>query len=130
MNPMQVIGKRPCSDRWEFGARGDTGILLQNRGTYFSLDDHHMNRLEPHKRTFHTLCPAMMFKDGDLISVFGSMGGDGQPQTHLQLILDTVDFKMNIQEAIEMPRWLHGGVDIGEPRDVLYLEEGIERNVA
>lgn len=107
----------------------DTGILLHNRGAYFSLEDDHVNRLEPHKRTLHTLAPAMMFKDDELSMVFGTMGGDGQPQTQLQLILNSVDFKMNVQQAIEAPRWLHGRVEIGEAENVLNLEEGISSDV-
>jgi len=109
---------------------GDTGILLQNRGAYFSLEEDHVNRLEPGKRTLHTLAPAMMFKDDRLRMVFGTMGGDGQPQTHLQLIVNILDFKMNVQEAIEAPRWRHGRVTIGESQDLLHLEEGISPDVA
>jgi gamma-glutamyltranspeptidase/glutathione hydrolase len=109
---------------------GDTGILLQNRGAYFSLREGHVNRLEPHKRTLHTLAPCMMLEDNEMRMVFGTMGGDGQPQTHLQLVLDVVDFGMNVQEAIETSRWLHGGVTIGESADILNLEEGINPQVA
>jgi gamma-glutamyltranspeptidase len=109
---------------------GNTGILLQNRGAYFSLRNDSVNRLEPHKRTLHTLAPCMMLSDDKLRMAFGTMGGDGQPQTHLQLILDVVDFKTNVQEAIETPRWLHGSVTIEEPADVLSLEEGISSDVA
>jgi len=109
---------------------GDTGILLQNRGAYFSLEDDHVNRLEPHKQTLHTLAPAIMFKDGQLRMVFGTMGGDGQPQTQVQIITNIVDFKMNVQEAIEAPRWLHRNVTIGEPETTLDLEEGIGPSVS
>lgn len=84
---------------------GKTGVLLQNRGAYFSLEGDHPNRLEPHKRTLHTLSPLMVFKDGKPFLVFGTMGGDGQPQTHLQVITNIIDFNMNIQDAIEAPRW-------------------------
>lgn len=105
---------------------GNTGILLQNRGAYFSLDPTHPNHIEPHKRTMHTLAPAMMFRNGVPIMVFGTMGGDGQPQTQLQLVTDVIDFKMNVQEAIESPRWLHGRSMIGDRTDALYLEEGFK----
>jgi len=108
---------------------GDTGILLQNRGAYFSLEEKHVNKIEPHKRTLHTLSPLMMFKDDELVMAFGTMGGDGQPQTHLQLVLDIVDFGMNAQEAIEAPRWLHGRTEIGQAEDTLSLEEGISPDV-
>ncbi|MGO1118187.1 gamma-glutamyltransferase [Rhodovibrionaceae bacterium A322] len=87
---------------------GETGILMQNRGSFFSLDDKHVNRLEPGKRTFHTLIPAMLFKDGSPYLVYGSMGGEGQPQTHAALVSRIVDFGYDVQQAIESPRWLMG----------------------
>jgi gamma-glutamyltranspeptidase/glutathione hydrolase len=101
---------------------GQTGIILQNRGAYFTLDPLHVNRLEPHKRPFHTLTPAMVFKDGQPYIVLGTMGGDGQPQTHLQVISNIVDFGLDVQEAIEAPRWLSGRFLLGDPVDVLNLE--------
>jgi gamma-glutamyltranspeptidase/glutathione hydrolase len=102
---------------------GDTGIILQNRGAYFSLDPSHVNRLEPHKRPFHTLTPAMVFKDDQPYLVLGTMGGDGQPQTHLQIISNIVDFGLDVQEAIEAPRWLSGRFLLGdEPADLLSVE--------
>ena len=103
---------------------GDTGILLQNRGAYFSLEPSHPNVIAPHKRTMHTLAPAMMFRGDIPVLVFGTMGGDGQPQTQLQLITDIVDFGMGVQEAIESPRWLHGRAMIGDAPDALNMEEG------
>ena len=109
---------------------GNTGILLQNRGAYFSLDPAHPNHIEPHKRTMHTLAPAMMFRNGAPTMVFGTMGGDGQPQTQLQLVTDVIDFKMNVQEAIESPRWLHGRSMIGDRTDALNLEEGFPTETA
>jgi gamma-glutamyltranspeptidase/glutathione hydrolase len=101
---------------------GDTGIILQNRGAYFSLDDNHVNRLEPHKRTLHTLSPLMIFKDQKPFIVMGSMGGDGQPQTHMQIISNIIDFGMNVQEAIEAPRWLSGNFETNGSVDILMLE--------
>ncbi len=86
----------------------DTGVLLQNRGTFFSLDPMHVNRLEPRKRTFHTLIPAMLLKDDRLFMVYGTMGGEGQPQTQSALVTRIVDFGFGLQEAIEAPRWLYG----------------------
>jgi gamma-glutamyltranspeptidase/glutathione hydrolase len=84
---------------------GDTGIVLQSRGTGFSLDPNHPNRLEPGKRPFHTLIPAMVFKDGKLVMSFGVMGGAIQPQGHVQVLVNLIDRGMNVQQAIEAPRY-------------------------
>lgn len=81
------------------------GINLQNRGAYFSLDPEHINVIAPRKRTMHTLMPAMAFRDGRPWLVFGSMGGDGQPQTHLQFLTRVIDDGTDIQDAIDAPRW-------------------------
>lgn len=92
----------------------DTGIVLQNRGAYFSLDPASANALAPRKRTLHTLIPSMALRrDGRPAIVFGTMGGDGQAQTHLQVYSALVRFGLNMQEAIEMPRWVHGTDDQG-----------------
>jgi gamma-glutamyltranspeptidase/glutathione hydrolase len=106
-----------------------TGIVLQNRGAYFSLDPDHPNRLEPHKRTFHTLTPGMAFRNGEFWLSFGSMGADGQPQTHVQLLTNLIDYQMNVQEAIEAPRWLSGRFFLGDPVDVLNVEARIHGSV-
>jgi gamma-glutamyltranspeptidase/glutathione hydrolase len=82
------------------------GINLQNRGSHFSLDPGHVNVLAPRKRTLHTLVPAMAFKGGRPWLVFGSMGGDGQVQTHLQLLTRVIDDGGDIQDAIDAPRWV------------------------
>jgi gamma-glutamyltranspeptidase/glutathione hydrolase len=87
---------------------GDTGIILQNRGAFFSLDDEHPNHLEPGKRTFHTLIPALLAKDGHPYLAFGSMGGEGQPQSQAAMATRIVDFGYDVQQAIEAPRWLMG----------------------
>jgi gamma-glutamyltranspeptidase len=84
---------------------GDTGVLLQNRGTYFSLDPRHVNYLQPGKRTMHTLMPAMLLHDGMPYIAIGTMGGDAQPQIHVQLLSAILDFGLNIQQAISAPRW-------------------------
>lgn len=101
---------------------GSTGVVLQNRGAYFSLDPAHPNRLEPGKIPVHTLIASMAKRNGRLCSVLGCMGADGQPQIQLQLYSAMTDFGLDIQEAIEMPRFLSGRFGLGEARDTLYLE--------
>jgi gamma-glutamyltranspeptidase len=101
---------------------GRTGIVLQNRGAYFSLDPGHPNRLQPGKRPLHTLMASLAFRDGRLWQVFGCMGADGQPQIHLQVYTAMIDFGLDIQQAVEAPRWLSGRFVLGEPRDLLNLE--------
>jgi gamma-glutamyltranspeptidase/glutathione hydrolase len=88
---------------------GDLGFALQNRGTLFALDPNHANRLEPHRRPFHTIIPAMVTKGGKPWLVFGVMGGDMQPQGHVQVLCNIIDFGMNVQEAGEAPRLEHTG---------------------
>jgi gamma-glutamyltranspeptidase/glutathione hydrolase len=86
---------------------GDTGIVLHNRGSLFSLAPGHPNRLAPGKRPFHTLVPAMVLKDRRPWLSFGVMGGDMQPQGHVQVLLNIIDFGMNVQEAGEAARFRH-----------------------
>jgi gamma-glutamyltranspeptidase/glutathione hydrolase len=127
------------SNYFGFGSHlvpGQLGFALQNRGTLFALDEKHMNRLEPHRRPFHTIIPALVTKDGRPWFVFGVMGGDMQPQGHVQVLVNLIDFGMNVQEAGEAPRVQHvgsatptgrkalpdGGVtqaEIGIPREVI-----------
>jgi gamma-glutamyltranspeptidase/glutathione hydrolase len=83
---------------------GDTGIMLHNRGSGFVLEADHPNRLEPGKRPFHTLIPAMVFKDDRLLLSYGVMGGDIQAQGHSQVLINLVDREMNLQQAIDAPR--------------------------
>ena len=83
---------------------GDTGIMLHNRGTGFSLDPNHPNKLEPGKRPFHTLIPAMVLRDGKLLMTYGVMGGDIQAQGHAQVLVNLADRGMNLQQAIDAPR--------------------------
>jgi gamma-glutamyltranspeptidase len=90
------------------------GIELHNRGCYFSLDPAHPNVVGPRKRPLHTLIPSMAFRDGRPAIVFGTQGGDGQPQIHQQVYSHLIDFGFNIQAAIELPRWIHGR---GQPDD-------------
>jgi gamma-glutamyltranspeptidase / glutathione hydrolase len=83
---------------------GETGIMLHNRGSGFSLDPNHPNKLEPGKRPFHTLIPAMVFKNDKLLMSYGVMGGDIQAQGHSQVLVNLVDREMNLQQAIDAPR--------------------------
>jgi gamma-glutamyltranspeptidase/glutathione hydrolase len=84
----------------------DWGINLQNRGAYFSLDPGHVNVIAPRKRTLHTLIPAMALRDGRPWLVFGTMGGDGQAQTQVQLLARIVDDGEDVQRAVDAPRWV------------------------
>ena len=90
---------------------GDTGIALQNRGYGFSLDPAHPNCIAPGKRPFHTIMPAMLLKDGRPLVSFGVMGGDMQPQGHVQVVSNLVDAGCNIQEAIDRPRFNYLAAD-------------------
>ena len=86
-----------------------TGFPLQNRAALFSREPGHINVVEPHKRPFHTIIPAMAFKDGEFFMTFGAMGGAVQPQQHVQVFLNVVEFGMNAQQAVEIPRINHDG---------------------
>ena len=81
-----------------------TGMLLQNRGSYFSLAPGHVNRLEPRKRTMHTLIPAMATRHGRPWAIFGTMGGDGQPQLQTQVLINLVDHGLDPADAVARPR--------------------------
>jgi gamma-glutamyltranspeptidase/glutathione hydrolase len=98
-----------------FGAgivAGDTGIVLHDRGSLFSLTPGHPNQLAPGKRPFHTLVPAMVLKDGAPWLSFGVMGGDMQAQGHAQVLANLIDFGMNIQDAGEAPRFRDSGTGL------------------
>jgi gamma-glutamyltranspeptidase/glutathione hydrolase len=85
------------------------GFCLQDRGQLFDLNEGHFNTYEPGKRPFHTIIPAFITKDGKPYMSFGVMGGATQPQAHAQIVMNIVDFKMNLQEAGDAPRMVHGG---------------------
>lgn len=101
---------------------GDTGVLLQNRSAYFSLDPTHPNCLAPGKIPVHTLIASIGKRKDKLWSVLGCMGADGQPQIQLQAYVAMMDFGCDIQQALEAPRWLSGRFGIGEARDTLHIE--------
>jgi gamma-glutamyltranspeptidase / glutathione hydrolase len=88
---------------------GKLGFILQDRGELFALEEGHMNVYEPHKRPFHTIIPAFITRDGKPFISFGVMGGDMQPQGHVQIICNIIDFGMNLQEAGDAPRIQHTG---------------------
>lgn len=109
---------------FDFGAAyvpGDTGVILQNRGSFFSLDRVSPNVLEPRKRSFHTLMPAMVARGGKPCLLYGTQGGEGQPQTQLSVVTGVLDYGLTIQEAIGLPRWIYGRT-WGEDSDTLKLE--------
>jgi gamma-glutamyltranspeptidase/glutathione hydrolase len=101
---------------------GNTGVVLQNRSAYFSLDPAHPNCVAPGKTPLHTLIASLAFQNGKLWSVLGCMGADGQPQIHAQAYVAMIDYGRNIQEAVEAPRWLSGRFGLGEARDTLHIE--------
>jgi gamma-glutamyltranspeptidase len=105
----------------------ETGVVLQNRAAYFSLDPKHPNRLEPGKTPLHTLIASLFFRDEKLAGAFGCMGADGQPQIHLQAYSAMIDFGLDAQQAVAAPRWLSGRFALGEARDTLHIEARLPR---
>ena len=96
---------------WEFGSGvvlGDTGIVWQNRGSSFSLTDGARNRLAPRRKPFHTLNPALALLGDGRTMAYGTMGGEGQPQTQAAIYTRHVDFGQDLQQAVTAPRWLLG----------------------
>jgi gamma-glutamyltranspeptidase/glutathione hydrolase len=108
---------------------GETGVVLQNRGAFFSLDPAHPNALAPGKRPFHTLTPFMWLRDGQPGLVAGTMGGEGQPQTLAAVTTRVLDAGRDVQAAVEAPRWLYGRT-WGAPTRALSLEGRFGARVA
>jgi oxamate amidohydrolase len=100
---------------------GDTGVVLQNRGSFFSLDPAAANALAPGKRTMHTLIPSMYLEAGRPRFVYGTMGGEGQPQTQAALVTRRLHRGLGTQASVEAPRWLYGRT-WGAPSRALSLE--------
>jgi gamma-glutamyltranspeptidase/glutathione hydrolase len=107
------------------------GFILQDRGELFTLEEGHFNSYEPHKRPFHTIIPSFVTRDGKPVMSFGVMGGAMQPQGHVQIIVNMVDFGMNLQEAGDAPRMQHLGSSqptgsVMDDGGILYLESGFD----
>ncbi|NCF24118.1 MAG: gamma-glutamyltransferase [Gammaproteobacteria bacterium] len=110
---------------------GELGFMLQDRAELFSLDPDHANALQPGKRPFHTIIPAFVMKDGKPLLSFGVMGGSMQPQGHVQIIVNMLDFGMNLQEAGDAARVRHGGSsqptgEIMTDGGTVFLEDGFD----
>jgi len=110
------------------------GFMLQNRGQLFALSEGHANVYAPGKRPFHTIIPAFVTKDGQPWMSFGLMGGSMQPQGHVQIIVNMIDYGLNVQAAGDAARWRHDGSaqPTGAARKgmgVLHLENGVPQNV-
>src|SRR5262249_33746028 len=117
---------------WEFGSGcvlPRTGVLMQNRGASFSLVPGALNSLAPGRRPFHTLNPALAVLGDGRVLAYGTMGGDGQPQTQAALFTRHVVFGQNLAEAIDRPRWLLGRT-WGSEHTTLRLESRFDENLA
>ena len=108
---------------------GDTGVVLQNRGSFFSLDPPSANALAPRKLTMHTLVPSMYLEDGRARFVYGTMGGEGQPQTQAAMVTRRLHRGLGAQATVEAPRWLYGRT-WGAPSRALSLEGRFAPEVA
>ncbi len=125
------------STYWEFGSGlvpDGLGFALQNRGVAFNFDKKHANVYAPNKRPFHTIIPAFVLKDGQPVFSFGVMGGFVQPQGHVQILVNLIDFGMNVQEAGDAARFVHSGSsqptgEVMRDGGTLELETGVPTEV-
>jgi gamma-glutamyltranspeptidase/glutathione hydrolase len=101
------------------------GVSLQNRGRHFSLDPGHPNALAPRKRPFHTLIASVVTRDGEPVLGFATMGGNGQAMFHVQVLTNVLDYGLDMQEAIERPRFLIGSFLPGEAADTIHVERRV-----
>jgi oxamate amidohydrolase len=119
------------SNYWEFGSGcvlPATGVLMQNRGAIFSLDPKSLNALAPGRQPFHTLNPALaVLRDGRVMA-YGTMGGDGQPQTQAAIFTRHVLYRVPLADALGRPRWLLGRT-WGSPVTSLRMEDGFDGNL-
>ncbi len=102
-----------------------TGVVLQNRGAYFNTNPGHPNCFGPHKQPFHTLIASIVTRDGRPVLGLANMGGDGQAMFHTQILTNTFDFGMEIQEAIERPRFFMGRLEPSDAPDLVRLESRV-----
>ncbi len=102
----------------------ETGVALQNRGAGFTLEEDHPNQLKPGKRPFHTIIPGFLTRNGTAVGPFGVMGGHMQPQGHVQMIVNTLDYGLNPQASLDAPRWYW------EQGQEVWLERGVSRAIA
>ncbi len=106
-----------------------TGVVLHNRGASFALDPGSPSVLAPRRQPFHTLIAALVLRDGAPAAALATMGGHAQPQTHVQVLTNLLDFGMDPQEAIERPRFVQGRMRVTDPEDRLRIEARVPPRV-
>jgi gamma-glutamyltranspeptidase len=106
-----------------------TGVVLHNRGGYFNTDPAHANRFAPRKRPFHTLIACLVTRDGEPTAGYATMGDDGQAMFHTQVLTNLLDHDMEIQEAIERPRFVCGPLIPGDAADAVRIESRVHAQV-
>ncbi len=113
------------SNYTEFGSGlvvPNTGIAIHNRGNNFSLDKNHVNVVKPFKKPYHTIIPGFICKSNESVGAFGVMGAFMQPQGHLQVITNLIDFNLNPQESLDAPRWQWIGENLIEVEEDMPLD--------